>query len=108
MTKVEHVTRPLEGSGGFFGRKHSGVVVTTDSSDRWLVHKGSGYGKSSETVVTNAKHMSGDWQSGGVRSVQPGTRVADYVKAGGSDYNVAFNNCHGASRRMMKEAMKDR
>lgn len=48
VTKVEHVTRPIEGSGGFFGRKHSGVVVTTDSSDRWLVHKGPGYGKSSK------------------------------------------------------------
>lgn len=63
---------------------------------------------SGETVVTNAKHMSGDWQSGGVQSVKPGTRVADYVKAGGSDYNLAFDNCHDASRRMMEEAMKDR
>lgn len=48
VTKVEHVIRPIEGSGGFFGKKHSGVVVTTDSSDRWLVHKGPGYGKSSK------------------------------------------------------------
>ena len=52
--------------------------------------------------------MSGDWQSGGVQSVKPGTRVDDYVKAGGSDYNLAFDNCHDASRRMMEEAMKDR
>lgn len=108
VTKVEHVTRPLGGSGGSLGVKHSGVVVTTDNGDRWLVHKGSGYGDSSETVVTNAKHMSGDWQSGGVQSVKPGTRVVDYVKAGGSDYNLAFDNCHDASRRMMEEAMKDR
>lgn len=48
VTKVERVTRPLGGSGGSIGVKHSGVVVTTDNGDRWLVHKGSGYGDSSK------------------------------------------------------------
>ena len=47
VTSVEHVTRPLGGSGGAIGIQHSGVVVTTNSGDRWLVHKGSGYGDSS-------------------------------------------------------------
>ena len=54
-----------------------------------------------QTVVTNAKHMSGAWSSGGAQPAQPGTRVADYVKAGGSNYNTAFDNCHDGSKRMM-------
>ena len=53
------------------------------------------------TVVTDAKHMSGAWTSGGSQPAQPGTRVADYVKAGGESYNAFLNNCHDASGRMM-------
>jgi len=45
--------------------------------------------------------MSGAWESGGSQSVQPGTRVADYVKAGGQNYNLLSDNCHDASSRMM-------
>jgi len=104
VESVEHVTRPLGGSGGSLGIEHSGVVLTTSSGDRWLVHKGSGYGDSSETVVTNAKHMSGNWKSAGTQTAKPGTRVADYVQAGGSEYNVAFDNCHHGSKRMMDVA----
>ena len=52
-------------------------------------------------MVTDAKHMSGAWTSGGSQAAQPGTRVADYVKASGGSYNGVFNNCHYASRRMM-------
>lgn len=101
VDSVEHVTRPLGGSAGSFGVKHSGVVVTTENGDRWLVHKGPGYGDSSDTVVTNARHMSGDWKSGGSQPAQTGTKVADYVKAGGENYNLLFDNCHDASKRMM-------
>ena len=54
-----------------------------------------------ETVVVDAKNMSGAWKSAGSQSAQPGTRVADYVKAGGSKYNLLFDNCHDGSRRMM-------
>ncbi|XP_078384560.1 uncharacterized protein LOC144666977 isoform X2 [Oculina patagonica] len=101
VASVEHVTRPLGGSGGSLGIEHSGVVVTTNSGDRWLVHKGKGYGDSGQTVVTNAKHMSGAWTSGGSQSVQPGTKVADYVKASGQNYNLLSDNCHDGSKRMM-------
>lgn len=104
VVSVEHMTRPLGGSGGSVGFKHSGVVVTTNSGDRWLVHKGSGYGESSQTVVTNAKHMSGAWKSAGAQPAKPGTRVADYVQAGGSKYNMALDNCHHGSKRMMDVA----
>lgn len=48
--------------------------------------------------------MSGAWESAGAQPAKPGTRVADYVKAGGSKYNGAFNNCHDASKRMMNVA----
>ena len=54
-----------------------------------------------ETVVTNAKHMSGAWKSGGSQPVKPGTRVADYVKAGGENYSLLSDNCHHGSKRMM-------
>lgn len=59
---------------------------------------------SGQTVVTNASHMSGAWKSGGSQPTQSGTRVADYVKAGGESYNTLFNNCHDGSKRMMDEA----
>ena len=54
-----------------------------------------------DTVVANAKHMSGAWKSGGSRPAQSGTKVADYVKAGGENYNLLFDNCHDGSKRMM-------
>ena len=46
----EHVSRPLGGVAGKLGLKHSGVVVTTENGDRWLVHKGKGYGDSSNVL----------------------------------------------------------
>lgn len=36
--------------------------LTTESGNQYLVHKGSGYGKSSQTVVVDAKHMSSNWK----------------------------------------------
>lgn len=48
VASVEHVSRPMGGVIGAMGVPHSGVVVTTDSGDRWLVHKGKGYGDSSK------------------------------------------------------------
>lgn len=108
VASVERVTRPLSGWGGSLGIKHSGVVVTTENGNRWLVHKGPRYGILSDTVVTNAKHMSGAWSSAGARPAKPGTRVADYVKAGGLQYSWAFSNCHHASRRMMKVGKRGR
>ena len=35
---------------GALGGTHSGVVVATNSGDRWLVHKGKGYGDSSKII----------------------------------------------------------
>ena len=55
----------------------------------------------SERVITNAKHMSGDWKSGSSQLVKPGTRVADYVKAGDRHYSLLCDNCHHGSKRII-------
>ena len=36
-------------------------VTTETPGQQLLIHKGSGYGKSSQTVVVDAKHMSNKW-----------------------------------------------
>jgi len=101
VTKVEHVDRPMDSSGGSAKVPfvhHHGTVVTTGSGDRYLVHKGHDYGKSSQTVVTDARHMSDKWKTTETRSVE-GHNVSDFVKAGGPNYNLFKDNCiHGANR----------
>ena len=102
VAKVEHVTRPMGSSGGSANVPfvhHHGAVVTTATGERYLVHKGDGYGGSGgETVVTNARHMSNKWSTTETRSVE-GHTVSDFVKAGGTNYNLLGNNCiHGANR----------
>ena len=122
------VERPLAssgGSGGSFGSvrvgvanaagvktsmsgksncaTHSGVVVTTSDNKQYLVHKGSGYGKTSQTVVTDAKHMSSNWKPvGQSKNVAGKATVSDYVKAGGSSYALKGGNCHDATTNMKK------
>jgi len=101
VTKVEHVTRPMGSSGGSAKIPfvhHHGTVVTTSSGERYLVHKGDGYGRSSQTVVTDARHMSSKWHTKETRSVH-GHTVSDFVKAGGPNYKLFKDNCiHGANR----------
>lgn len=36
--------------------------ITTANGKQYLVHKGPGFGKSSQTVVTDARHMSDKWK----------------------------------------------
>ena len=76
------------------------MVVTTSDGKKYLVHKGSGYGKSSQTVVTDAKHMSNRWKTSGEGKSVNGKNVGDFVKTGGKNYNFITNNCHHASSRM--------
>jgi len=101
VIKVEHVTRPMGSSGGSAKVPfvhHHGTVVTTSSGSRYLVHKGDGYGRTSQTVVTDARHMSDKWHTTKTRSVL-GHTVSDFVKAGGPTYSVLKDNCiHGANR----------
>nr|AAW47576.1 hypothetical protein [Pectinaria gouldii] len=101
VTHAEHWERPLGSSSVMFGPfRHSGVVVTTDTGDRWLIHKGDGYGRSSQTVVTRAGHMSPRWRQVEGHDVS-GSSLADYVRAGGANYGIATDNCHHGRCRMM-------
>ncbi|XP_046854485.1 uncharacterized protein LOC124447557 [Xenia sp. Carnegie-2017] len=87
---------------------HSGVVVRTSDGKRYLVHKGDGYGKSSQTVVVDAKHMSNKWKNVGSSKSGNGKNVGSFVKTGGPNYNVKGDNCHNAGDRMMKNGRKKR
>lgn len=102
VRRVTHVERPLDGLSTMVGPiRHSGVVVDTQDGRRFLVHKGKNYGRSSETVVTDARHMSSDWRTVGSRPVS-GSSVADFVRAGGKDYSTLTDNCHSGRCRMME------
>uniref|UniRef100_A0A671Y917 Uncharacterized protein n=1 Tax=Sparus aurata TaxID=8175 RepID=A0A671Y917_SPAAU len=60
--KAERMKRPLGGSSSVAGLiSHSGVRVTLANGSQWLIHKGKGYGISSDTVVVDAQHMSRHW-----------------------------------------------
>ncbi|KAM6995363.1 uncharacterized protein LKV04_007595 [Tautogolabrus adspersus] len=102
--KAERMKRPLDGTSVVIGPlSHSGVRVTLADGTQWLIHKGGNFGISSETVVTDARHMSPDWRVVKTKDFQGRKTVSDFVAAGGSDYNVIFDNCHLGSRRMMKQ-----
>nr|XP_046256732.1 uncharacterized protein LOC124065402 [Scatophagus argus] len=102
--KAERMKRPLEGASFMLGPlSHSGVRVTLADGSPWLVHKGGNYGRSSQTVVTDARHMSSDWRVVQTLNFQGTKKVADFVAAGGSDYSLIFDNCHMGSRRMMDQ-----
>ncbi|XP_052000141.1 uncharacterized protein LOC127656048 isoform X4 [Xyrauchen texanus] len=108
--KAERMTRPLEGMSFKLGiLSHSGVRsssgpafrVTLEDGTKWLVHKGDGYGISSQTVVVDARHMSNNWKIVETKNFGGSKTVSDFVKAGGTDYKLIFDNCHDASGRMM-------
>lgn len=102
VTNVERMSRPMGSSGGSANVPfvhHQGVRVTTDQGNQYLIHKGAGYGISSQTVVTDATHMSNQWQSMGSRDVGGTQNVGSFVGTGGANYNLVSDNCiHGAGR----------
>ncbi|KAK3104486.1 hypothetical protein FSP39_003271 [Pinctada imbricata] len=106
VVKVEEVERPLSGVLGKARLKHNGVVATTKDGGRWLIHKGDGYGKASDTVVVNAKHMSKQWKPVHAKSARDGTTIGGLVKAGLADkkYNLLNAKCWDATKGMMKKA----
>ena len=82
---------------------HSGSLLTTADGKQWLAHKGDGFGKSTDTVVVDAKHMSGRWEPAGpTQNVGGKASVGDYVKAGGPHYSKSGSNCHNATQSMQK------
>ncbi|KAF7708401.1 hypothetical protein C0J45_3750 [Silurus meridionalis] len=102
--KAERMTRPLDGQSRERGiLSHSGVRVTLADGTKWLVHKGDGYGISSQTVVVDARHMSNTWTIRETKNFGGSKTVSDFVKAGGTNYSLLFNNCHNAAGRMMDD-----
>jgi len=99
VISAEKVQRPASINSGS-SIIHKGVKVTTSSGNEYLVHKGSDYGKSSQTVVTPASDMSKNWKSVESHPVS-NAKVGDFVKAGGANYNVVNDNCYHATDRMM-------
>uniref|UniRef100_A0A667YIL5 Uncharacterized protein n=1 Tax=Myripristis murdjan TaxID=586833 RepID=A0A667YIL5_9TELE len=100
--QADRMKRPLEGMGFQLGPlSHSGVRVTLADGSQWLVHKGGGFGISSQTVVVSARHMSSSWRIVETKNFQGQRTVSDFVKAGGTDYSLLFDNCHLGAGRMM-------
>uniref|UniRef100_V9LGM1 Uncharacterized protein n=1 Tax=Callorhinchus milii TaxID=7868 RepID=V9LGM1_CALMI len=101
VVRAESLRRPLGSLSWMLGTfSHSGVRVTTDSGESWLIHKGDGFGRTSQTVVTDANHMSDRWRVVEDTPVH-GRTVGDFVRAGGSTYSLLRDNCHHAADRMM-------
>ncbi|KAJ0066443.1 hypothetical protein NL108_013057 [Boleophthalmus pectinirostris] len=83
---------------------HSGVRVTLNDGQKFLIHKGPEFGKASETVITDAKHMSDKWQVQQTREFGGTRTVGDFVKTGGENYSVIRGqHCHRAAKDMMNQ-----
>ncbi|XP_071324355.1 uncharacterized protein [Trachinotus anak] len=87
---------------------HSGVRevclfnrVTLGDGSKWLIHKGNDYGRASETVVTDARHMGPGWRPESTRDFLGEKTVSDLLRIGGQNYNVLTDNCHHAADRIM-------
>ncbi|CAC5407028.1 unnamed protein product [Mytilus coruscus] len=108
VTKVESYSRPLTGILGKIGVPHTGVVATTKDGGKFLVHKGRDYGKSSDTVVVDAKHMSSKWTKTGEKPVAAGKTISDVMKDGYVNKKYGFGKnqkiCWDASKNIMKNA----
>ncbi|KAJ8415769.1 hypothetical protein AAFF_G00403260 [Aldrovandia affinis] len=101
---ADRMKRPLDGMPVAFGAlSHSGVRVTLADGSQWLVHKGDSFGKASNTVVVDARHMSSNWKIIETKDFTGTKTVSDFVKAGGTDYSLIFDNCHDGAERMMDQ-----
>uniref|UniRef100_A0AAY5KEI4 Uncharacterized protein n=1 Tax=Esox lucius TaxID=8010 RepID=A0AAY5KEI4_ESOLU len=99
--QADRMKRPLEGTSFQLGPlSHSGVRVTLNDGTKWLVHKGKGFGISSQTIVVDARHMGRDWKIVETKNFKGSKTVSDFVKAGGTDYSLIFDNCHDGAGRM--------
>ncbi|KAL4616896.1 hypothetical protein GN956_G22084 [Arapaima gigas] len=94
-------SRRSSGSSGVI--KHTGVRVTLADGSQWLIHKGPDFGISSQTVVVDAQHMSNRWKVKCYRDFEGMKTVADFVKTGGHNYNLLWDNCIIAANRMMRQ-----
>ncbi|KAK7918961.1 hypothetical protein WMY93_010245 [Mugilogobius chulae] len=107
VVSADLVRRPKQGMPSWvpntYFTSHSGVRVTLDNGKQYLIHKGPGYGKASDTVVTDARHMSNKWQVKKTENFGGSRTVGDMVKAGGSRYSILRGkHCHTAAKNMMR------
>uniref|UniRef100_A0A3B5MZY1 LRAT domain-containing protein n=1 Tax=Xiphophorus couchianus TaxID=32473 RepID=A0A3B5MZY1_9TELE len=103
---AEAMRRPLENFPFRLGYiSHCGVRVTLADGSRWLIHKGGGYGISSQTVATDAGHMSSNWEvsSKHTKHLRGTKTVSDLVGAGGPNYRLFGDNCHNACTNIMNQ-----
>ncbi|XP_055019937.1 uncharacterized protein LOC129411842 [Boleophthalmus pectinirostris] len=103
---AEWVIRPKQGIWDWvpdmYPTTHSGVRVTLEDGRQFLIHKGRDFGILSETVVTDAKHMSDKWEVKLRRGFMGSVTVGDLVKAGGEKYTIMLGeHCHKAAKDMM-------
>lgn len=82
------------------GYDHYGVVVTTKKGKRWLVHKGHHFGTRSNTVVTDAAHMSSKWNLIRTKKIK-NAKILDFLGAGGRYFHPVHDNAYHAAKRMM-------
>uniref|UniRef100_A0A3B3WML7 Uncharacterized protein n=1 Tax=Poecilia mexicana TaxID=48701 RepID=A0A3B3WML7_9TELE len=82
---------------------HCGVRVTLADGSRWLIHKGGGYGVSSQTVVTDAQHMSSNWRVIESKNFRGTKTESDLVGAGGPNYRLIGDNCHNACDNIINQ-----
>ncbi|KAH3695754.1 hypothetical protein DPMN_083212 [Dreissena polymorpha] len=119
ITRAEYYTRPLAGSSSQSRKKrftcarctvcHAGIVVTTTSGKRWLIHKGDNYGSSdssSDTVITDADYMNSRWTRVRSTDIAPGrtVTVGEVLARGNPDtgYNLLIDNCLHAADKMWR------
>ena len=105
VVKAEQYKRPLNSGAPQWLLDnivhHTGVVVTLENGERWLVHKGNEYGQATNTVVVSTSYMSSNWYF--VKQCVPNNpkTLQQYVIAGGPNYNMITDNCIYAASRMM-------
>ncbi|KAI9999617.1 hypothetical protein NQD34_018342 [Periophthalmus magnuspinnatus] len=107
VKSAELMTRPKQGMPSWvpntYFTSHSGVRVTLDNGKQYLIHKGPGYGKASDTVVTDANHMSNKWRVKKNQDFGGSRTVGDMVKAGGTRYSLLRGkHCHNAAKKIMR------
>ena len=102
------MSRPLGNLKNEYGKlRHEGVVLKTNGGNQYLVHKGPGFGKSSDTVVVGANRMKKSrWTPRETAYVGGKATVSDFVQSGGKHYSTRRDNCQHASRRGMDMAKK--
>ena len=81
---------------------HEGTRITTKSGEQYLIHSTNASGAQ---VITEARHMSNDWESVGEVLVPKGNQtVGDLMKTARQDggYNLLTNNCLNTVSKIKK------